>query len=121
MSRSWITIKIRQTENIMIKKKEKQLPLVTPGEVLKEEFLVPLGITPYRIAKDIKVSATAIGQIIAGTRAITPDMALRLGSYLGTTAKFWLNLQCHYDLRKLERETPSRPKIVPYAEMLRAA
>lgn len=102
-------------------KKEKLLPLVTPGEILREEFLVPLGITPYRIAKDIHVSATAIGQILAGTRAISPDMALRLGAYLGTTAKFWLNLQSHYDLRKLERETPSRPVITPYAERLKAA
>lgn len=102
-------------------KKEKLLPLVAPGEILREEFLVPLGITPYRIAKDIHVSATAIGQILAGTRAISPDMALRLGAYLGTTAKFWLNLQSHYDLRKLERETPSRPVITPYAERLKAA
>ena len=102
-------------------KKEKLLPLVTPGEILREEFLVPLGITPYRIAKDIPVSATAIGQILAGTRAISPDMALRLGAYLGTTAKFWLNLQSHYDLRKLEREAPTRPDITPYAERLKAA
>jgi len=102
-------------------KKEKLLPLVTPGEILREEFLVPLGITPYRIAKDIHVSATAIGQILAGTRAISPDMALRLGVYLGTSAKFWLNLQSHYDLRKLERETPARPAITPYAERLKAA
>ena len=102
-------------------KKEKLLPLVTPGEILREEFLVPLGITPYRIAKDIHVSATAIGQILAGTRAISPDMALRLGAYHGTTAKFWLNLQSHYDLRKLERETPRRPAITPYAERLKAA
>jgi addiction module HigA family antidote len=102
-------------------KKEKLLPLVTPGEILREEFLVPLGITPYRIAKDVHVSATAIGQILAGTRAISPDMALRLGAYLGTTAKFWLNLQSHYDLHKLERETPSRPAITPYAERLKAA
>ncbi|GAT34644.1 addiction module antidote protein, HigA family [Terrimicrobium sacchariphilum] len=102
-------------------KKEKLLPLVTPGEILREEFLVPLGITPYRIAKDIHVSATAIGQILAGTRAISPDMALRLGAYLGTTAKFWLNLQSHYDLRKLERETPTYPVITPFAERLKAA
>lgn len=102
-------------------KKQKYLPVVTPGEILREEFLVPLGITPYRIAKDTHVSATAIGQILAGTRAISPDMALRLGAYLGTTAKFWLNLQSHYDPRKLERETPTRPAITPYAERPRAA
>ena len=92
-------------------KKETLLPLVTPGEILKEDFLVPLGLTPYRVAKDLHTSPTAIGQILAGTRAITPDMALRLGSYFGMTAKFWLNAQSHYDLRKLEREAPDRPKI----------
>ncbi|MBN8709583.1 MAG: addiction module antidote protein, HigA family [Verrucomicrobia bacterium 61-8] len=102
-------------------KKEKLLPLVTPGEILREEFLVPLGITPYRIAKDIHVSATAIRQILAGTRAISPDMALRLGAYLGTTAKFWLNLQSHHDLRKLEREASTRPDITPYAERPKTA
>lgn len=89
----------------------KTLPLVTPGEILKEEFLVPLGLTAYRVAKDLGVSPTAIGQILAGTRAITPDMALRLGSYFGMTAQFWINAQSHYDLRKLERESPDRPRI----------
>jgi addiction module HigA family antidote len=67
------------------------LPLVTPGEILREEFLSPLGLSAYRVAKDIGVSPTAIGQILAGARAIAPDMARRLGSYFGMTAEFWLN------------------------------
>lgn len=100
-----------------MKKKENLLPLVTPGEILKEEFLLPLGLTAYRVAKDLQTSPTAIGQILAGSRAITPDMALRLGSYFGVTAKFWINAQSHYDLRKLERETPDRPKIMLCAEL----
>jgi len=87
------------------------LPLVTPGEILREEFLVPLGLSAYRVAKDIGVSPTAIGQILGGERAITPDMAHRLGSYFGMSAEFWLNAQSHHDLRKLEREAPARPKI----------
>jgi addiction module HigA family antidote len=87
------------------------LPLVTPGEILREEFLSPLGLSAYRVAKDIGVSPTAIGQILAGERAITPKMACRLGSYFGMSAEFWLNAQSHYDLRKLEREAPERPKI----------
>jgi addiction module HigA family antidote len=87
----------------------KKLPLVTPGEILKEEFLAPLGLSAYRVAKDIGVSPTAIGQILSGARAITPDMALRLGSYFGMTAQFWINAQSHFDLRKLEAS--SRPKI----------
>lgn len=88
-----------------------KLPLVTPGEILREEFMVPLGLSAYRVAKDIGVSATAVGQILSAQRAITPDMAHRLGSYFGMSAEFWLNAQSHYDLRKLEREAPSRPKI----------
>lgn len=92
-------------------KEETLLPLVTPGEILREEFLRPLGLTPYRVAKDMGVSATAVGQILAGSRAISPDMALRLGSYLGTTAMFWLNAQAHHDLRALERNTPHRPPV----------
>lgn len=87
------------------------LPLVTPGEILREEFLVPLGLSAYRVAKDIGASPTAIGQILCGERAITPDMAHRLGSYFGMSAAFWLNAQSHHDLRKLERSSPGRPKI----------
>jgi addiction module HigA family antidote len=95
------------------------LPLVTPGEILREEFLVPLGLSAYRVAKDIGVSPTAIGQILAGDRAITPEMARRLGNYFGMSAEFWLNAQSHYDLRKLEREAPERPKI-PLCAALKA-
>ncbi len=98
-------------------KKEKRLPLITPGEVLKEEFLVPLNLTPYRLAKDIETSATAIGQILAGTRAITPDMALRLSTYLGTTAKFWMNLQVNHDLKKAQIQSHKHRDITPYAKL----
>jgi len=87
------------------------LPLVTPGEILREEFLLPLGLSAYRVAKDIGVSPTAIGQILTGARAITPEMARRFGSYFGMSAEFWLNAQSHYDLRKLDREAPKLPKI----------
>ncbi|MFZ4777782.1 MAG: HigA family addiction module antitoxin [Terrimicrobiaceae bacterium] len=93
------------------------LPLVTPGEILREEFLVPLGLSAYRVAKDIGVSPTAIGQILVGERAVTPDMALRLGCYFGMSAEFWLNAQSHHDLRKLERAVPARPKIKLCAAM----
>ncbi|MEI6034447.1 MAG: HigA family addiction module antitoxin [Verrucomicrobiae bacterium] len=89
----------------------KTLPLVTPGEILREEFMIPLSLSAYRIAKDIGVSPTAIGQILSADRAITPDMAHRFGSYFGMSAQFWLNAQSHYDLRKLEREANARPKI----------
>ena len=72
--------------------------LSTPGEILSEEFLEPLGITSYRLAKTIGVSQTAVGEIIHGSRAISTAMAYRLSKALGTTPEFWMNLQRDYDL-----------------------
>ncbi|QIL44634.1 HigA family addiction module antidote protein [Acidovorax sp. HDW3] len=74
-----------------------RLTLPTPGEVLAAEFLQPLGITPYRLAKEIHVPQTRIAAIIKGGRTITADTALRLARYFGTSAAFWLNLQQQYD------------------------
>lgn len=82
---------------------EELLPLVTPGEILAEEFLIPLGISEYRVAKDLGVSPRRINEIVHGSRSITPNTALRLAMYFGTTPHFWLNLQTDFDLRKLER------------------
>lgn len=78
---------------------------VTPGEILREEFLVPLGITPYRLAQDIHVQQTRIGEILAGRRAVTADTALRLARYFGTSPQLWLNLQANHDLVVAERES----------------
>ena len=76
----------------------KKLPPVHPGEVLREEFLAPLEISQYRLAKDISVSARRINEIVHGKRAVTADTALRLARYFGTSERFWLNLQTGYDL-----------------------
>jgi addiction module HigA family antidote len=76
----------------------KPLPPVHPGEVLLEEFLEPLGLTQYRLAKDVSVPARRINEIVHGTRAISADTALRLARYFGTSDRFWLNLQAAYDL-----------------------
>ncbi len=76
----------------------KALPPVHPGEVLLEEFLEPLGISQYRLAKDISVPPRRINEIVHGTRAVTADTALRLSRYFGTSDRFWLNLQTAYDL-----------------------
>ena len=76
----------------------KKLRPIHPGEILNEEFIVPLGITQYRIAKDIAVPPRRINEIVNGERAITADTALRLGRYFGVSPQFWLNLQSHYDL-----------------------
>lgn len=79
-----------------------------PGEILREEFLEPLGITPYRLAKDIGVPQTRISAILAGERAITAETALRLGRYFGTTAEFWLGLQEQYELDVARAELGGR-------------
>ncbi len=76
----------------------KMMAPIHPGEVLLEEFLKPMGITQYRLAKDIGVSARRINEIVHEKRAISADTALRLGRYFGTSAEFWINLQTHYDL-----------------------
>jgi len=76
---------------------KRQAP-VHPGEVLFEEFLKPLGVTQYRIARDISVPPRRINQIVHGKRAVTADTALRLARYFGTSERFWLNLQARFDL-----------------------
>jgi len=75
-----------------------KLPPIHPGEVLLEEFLEPLGLTQYRLAKDITVPPRRINEIVHGMRAISADTALRLARYFGTSERFWLNLQGRYDL-----------------------
>jgi addiction module HigA family antidote len=89
---------------------------VHPGEILLEEFLEPLEVSQYRLAKDISVPARRINEIVHGTRAITADTALRLARYFRTSERFWLNLQAQYDLevekdrlgKRLEREVLQR-------------
>jgi antitoxin HigA-1 len=76
----------------------KKIPPIHPGEILKKEFLTPLGISQYKIAKDISVPPIRISEIINGKRSVTADTAIRLSMYFGTTPEFWLNLQTHYDL-----------------------
>jgi addiction module HigA family antidote len=90
----------------------RKLPAVHPGEVLLEEFLKPMDISQYQLAKDISVPPRRINEIVLGKRAVTADTALRLARYLGTSERFWLNLQARYDLevekdrlgRRLARE-----------------
>jgi addiction module HigA family antidote len=77
---------------------------IHPGEVLREEFLVPLGMSAHALALELKVPAPRINEIVRERRAITPDTALRLARYFGTTPQFWLNLQTSYDLRMAERQ-----------------
>ena len=89
---------------------------IPPGEILLEEFMKPLGVSRNRLARDIDVPVTRVGEIVAGTRTITADTALRLGSVFGMPAEFWLNLQNAYDLRVARRTTwPAlAPRMRPY-------
>jgi addiction module HigA family antidote len=92
------------------------MPPVHPGEILQEDFLTPLKISQYRLAKDISVPARRINEIVHGKRAITADTALRLARYFGSSEHLWLNLQARYDLEverdrlgdRLDREVSAR-------------
>ncbi len=77
---------------------KKKLPPIHPGEVLQEDFMKPLGISQYRLAKDLHVPPGRIAEIVQGTRCVTADTALRLSRYFGTSDRFWLNLQARHDL-----------------------
>ena len=96
--------------------KNKMIRPVHPGEILLEEFLKHLGISQYRLAKDISVPARRINEIIHGKRSISVDTALRLSRYCGLSERFWLNLQTHYDLEiqkdKLEKRLESEVRVL---------
>ncbi|MFT3883418.1 MAG: HigA family addiction module antitoxin [Gemmatales bacterium] len=77
---------------------QRKLAPVHPGEILQKEFLRPLALSQYRLAKDMSVPARRINEIVLGTRAVSADTALRLARFFGTSERFWLNLQTRYDL-----------------------
>jgi len=97
----------------------KKMPPIHPGEILKEEFLDEMGISQYKLAKDISVPARRINEIVHKKRAISADTALRLGRYFGMSAQFWVNLQSHYDLEvqtdKLGSKLESEVKVLQNA------
>ena len=87
---------------------KRDIPPIHPGEILLEEFLKPMEISQYRLAKDISVDPRRVNEIVHGQRAISADTALRFGRYFGTSPQFWLNLQSHYDLEVLDMELGDR-------------
>ncbi|MCA9980207.1 MAG: HigA family addiction module antidote protein [Anaerolineales bacterium] len=87
-----------------------RLPPIHPGEILWEDFMKPLALSQYRVAKDIGVAPMRINQIVHGKRAITADTALRLAHYFGTSAAVWLRLQARYDLEVAEMADGERIK-----------
>ena len=103
----------------MAKKRAKKAYSIHPGEILAEEFLKPLEITQYRLAKSTGVPPRRINEIVQGNRAITADTALRLSRFFGTSAQFWMNLQTQYDLDVAEHTlTPLiRHMVTPLSEV----
>ena len=85
-------------------KTSKRLPPIHPGEILREEFMAPLGISMNALALALRVPVTRVMEIVHERRAITPDTALRLARYFNTTSRFWMNLQAAFDLEVAERE-----------------
>ena len=85
----------------------KKLKNIHPGEVLQEEFLVPLGLSAYKLSKDIGIPQTRISEILKGNRRVTADTALRLSRYFGNSAKFWLGIQDDFDIEE-EKRTKSK-------------
>lgn len=84
--------------------KSEKLPPIHPGEILREDFMQPLGLSMNRLAMDLHVPVTRIAEIVHERRGITPDTALRLGRYFNTSARFWLNAQAAYDLEVAQEE-----------------
>jgi addiction module HigA family antidote len=94
----------------------KKLKNIHPGEILQEEFLVPLAISAYKLSKDIGIPQTRISEILKGNRRITADTALRLSKYFGTTAKFWLGLQDDYDIEEERNQIKDLDTIKQYVQ-----
>ena len=94
---------------------KEKIPPIHPGDILKEEFLDEMGITQYKLSKEISVPPRRINEIIHGKRSITANTALRLGRYFGISPQFWINLQAHYDLEvELDKLGPKLEKEVTY-------
>lgn len=85
----------------------KRIPNIHPGEILLEDFLTPLGISAYRLAKETRIDQTRISEIIKGNRSITADTALRFAKFFGNSPQFWLNLQVYYELEEKRTEMAS--------------
>ena len=101
--------------------KAKRMPPIHPGKILLEEFLEPMGVSQYRLAKDTSVPPRRINEIVHGKRSITADTALRLGIFFGMSAQFWLNLQNRYDLDLAEDALSGRLKQEVHAYTANAA
>ena len=93
---------------------------IHPGEVLREDFLIPLALSPYALAKGLGISPTAVGEILSGKRAVTPATALRLQRFFGAEAEFWLNLQAMYDLEEERNRLAAKLEAIKPCELVPA-
>ncbi|MBS3951801.1 MAG: HigA family addiction module antidote protein [Methylomicrobium sp.] len=94
----------------------RHLKNIHPGEVLQEEFLVPMGISVYRLAKETGLSPTRLGQIVKGSRGVTAETAIKIGRFLNTGPEFWMNLQSLYDIEEAIRQHDKEVKAIhPYS------
>ena len=93
-----------------------RIPNIVPGEILQEDFMSPLNISAYKLAKDTGMPATRVSEILKGRRRITADTALRLSAYFGNSAEFWLGIQDECDLRKERVRLEKELKLIPHAE-----
>ena len=102
-----------------MKKKKRDFPPIHPGEILVVEFLEPMGISQYRLAKDIGVTPRRINEIVHGRRAISADTALRLSHFFNMEAQFWLNLQARYDMEVAKEELQDKiiKEVRPYSRV----
>jgi addiction module HigA family antidote len=92
-----------------------RLPNIHPGEVIQEEFLIPLGMSKYRLAQGLGITPSAVGEILAGRRSVTAATALRLSRFLGCSPEFWMGLQAQYDLEEARRDLgEALDRIQPY-------
>ena len=96
---------------------EQRLPPVHPGQILRDDYLVPMGMSVYRLAQELRMPRPRLNDVVLGRRGVTVDTALRLGYYFGTTPEFWINLQTRYDLDVADRTVRRRieQEIKPYA------
>jgi addiction module HigA family antidote len=102
-----------------MKKQKRDFPPIHPGEILVSEFLEPMGISQYRLAKDIGVTPRRINEIVHGRRAISADTALRLSHFFNMEAQFWLNLQARYDIEVAKEELQDKiiREVRPYSRV----
>jgi addiction module HigA family antidote len=92
----------------------KKLKNIHPGEILQEEFLIPLGLSAYKLSKDVGIPQTRVSEIIKGNRRITADTALRLSKYFGNSAKFWLGLQDDFDIEEEQQRKSKELNLIEH-------